>query len=512
MKRTNPVINSDFPDPDIIRVEDTYYMASTTMHYMPGCDILRSFDLMNWEFVTHAYETLAENEAYQLANEKEAYGKGMWAPSFCFHNGTFYITFTSNDLQKTILLTSQNIEKEWMKSEIEGFFYDGSLFFDDDEKVYMVHGQGILYVTELERDLSKAKENGLHRVIVKDQEGIPLGYEGSHLYKKDGFYYLFTCHFLKNSWKTQDYFVSESLEKEFLGGCLIDDNMDYRKYGVAQGGIVDTPDGDWYCFMFQDRGALGRAPVIMPLSFVNGIPVVGEKVVKYLQIPSTRPEHHYNLLNGDDNFHYESNNNGCYLLKPWWQFNHNPDWDFISFQKKENTLSLMTNTCSSNLVFAKNTLTQRCTGPVSSATVTVDGTQMNEGDLAGISAFIGCYGAIALGKDQNGYYLSMFARVASDSSVFGDFAYTQEPTEYERIRISRPVARLKVVTYFSDHEDMAEFYIEEENGNLRQLGVSHPLYFKMDFFTGCRFGLFYFSRQQAGGRADFTKFRYQDHK
>lgn len=111
MKRTNPVINSDFPDPDIIRVEDTYYMASTTMHYMPGCDILRSFDLMNWEFVTHAYETLAENEAYQLANEKEAYGKGMWAPSFCFHNGTFYITFTSNDLQKTVLLTSQNIEK-----------------------------------------------------------------------------------------------------------------------------------------------------------------------------------------------------------------------------------------------------------------------------------------------------------------------------------------------------------------------------------------------------------------
>jgi hypothetical protein len=60
MIKKNPVIYSDFPDPDIIRVEDTYYMASTTMHFMPGCDILRSYDLMNWEFVTHAYDMLAK--------------------------------------------------------------------------------------------------------------------------------------------------------------------------------------------------------------------------------------------------------------------------------------------------------------------------------------------------------------------------------------------------------------------------------------------------------------------
>ena len=38
----NPITRLDYPDPDVIRVEDTYYMVSTTMHFMPGCEILQS--------------------------------------------------------------------------------------------------------------------------------------------------------------------------------------------------------------------------------------------------------------------------------------------------------------------------------------------------------------------------------------------------------------------------------------------------------------------------------------
>ena len=67
--KRNPIINSDFPDPDIIRVNDVYYMASTTMHYMPGCDILQSYDLMNWELIAHAYETLDHTEGQELLEE-----------------------------------------------------------------------------------------------------------------------------------------------------------------------------------------------------------------------------------------------------------------------------------------------------------------------------------------------------------------------------------------------------------------------------------------------------------
>ena len=58
----NPITRLDYPDPDVIRVEDTYYMVSTTMHFMPGCEILQSFDLVHWEHVTYVYETFDHTE------------------------------------------------------------------------------------------------------------------------------------------------------------------------------------------------------------------------------------------------------------------------------------------------------------------------------------------------------------------------------------------------------------------------------------------------------------------
>lgn len=87
--KLNPVLYTDFPDPDIIRVGDTYYLASTTMHFMPGCDILRSYDLMNWEFVSHVYETLEDIPGHRLEGGAHIYGQGMWAPSLRYHEGFF---------------------------------------------------------------------------------------------------------------------------------------------------------------------------------------------------------------------------------------------------------------------------------------------------------------------------------------------------------------------------------------------------------------------------------------
>ena len=75
----NPITRLDYPDPDVIRVEDTYYMVSTTMHFMPGCEILQSFDLVHWEHVTYVYETLDHTDAQQLKRGQNIYGQGMWA-------------------------------------------------------------------------------------------------------------------------------------------------------------------------------------------------------------------------------------------------------------------------------------------------------------------------------------------------------------------------------------------------------------------------------------------------
>ena len=97
MNRPMPIIKTDYPDPDIIRVGDTYYMISTTMHFMPGGVILRSFDLKNWEIASYVYDTLEETGQEKMEGESSIYGKGMWAASLRFHRGVFHVLFSVPD-------------------------------------------------------------------------------------------------------------------------------------------------------------------------------------------------------------------------------------------------------------------------------------------------------------------------------------------------------------------------------------------------------------------------------
>src|SRR3954464_16016753 len=86
----NPVIFADVPDMSMMRVGDTYYMSSTTMHMSPGVPIMKSKDLVNWQLVSYAYDTLADMDELNLTNGKSAYGLGSWASSIRYHNNTFY--------------------------------------------------------------------------------------------------------------------------------------------------------------------------------------------------------------------------------------------------------------------------------------------------------------------------------------------------------------------------------------------------------------------------------------
>ena len=115
----NPITGLDYPDPDVIRVDDTYYMVSTTMHFVPGCEILRSYDLVHWEHLSYVYERLDSTEEQRLVGEKNCYGKGMWAASLRYHKGMYYICFVANDTGKTYLYTADNIEGPWEKRIIE---------------------------------------------------------------------------------------------------------------------------------------------------------------------------------------------------------------------------------------------------------------------------------------------------------------------------------------------------------------------------------------------------------
>ena len=85
----NPIILSDIPDPDIIRVGKDYYMVSTTMHMTPGVPIMHSTDLVNWRIIGYVYDRLEDNDAHNLKNGLNIYGKGQWATCIRYHKGKF---------------------------------------------------------------------------------------------------------------------------------------------------------------------------------------------------------------------------------------------------------------------------------------------------------------------------------------------------------------------------------------------------------------------------------------
>ena len=249
--RDNLYFNMDIPDPDVIFHDGYYYLITTTMHFFPGGEILRSEDLKKWEHWSYVFEKIEGTPAQRLEGDLHIYGKGMWAPVLKFNEGTFYVAFSCNDTKKTYLYRATDLKGPWKRNEIEGFYHDLSLLFDEG-RAYVVYGNTTIHLTELNDELTAPRKGGLDRVIVVDEGNKMLGYEGSHIYKIDGRYYLFMIHSLKDRWRrVEAMFVSDSLDGEFIGGDIFDNDLGIRDSGIAQGGVVEGPDG-WYMIMFQD--------------------------------------------------------------------------------------------------------------------------------------------------------------------------------------------------------------------------------------------------------------------
>src|SRR5471030_2392743 len=175
----NPIIYADVPDLSMIRVGDTYYMSSTTMHMSPGVPIMKSKDLVNWHLVNYAYDTLANIDAMNLTNGKSTYGKGSWASSMRYHNNTFYVsTFAQTD-GRTHIYSTKNIEKgPWKVVSFKPALHDHTLFFDDDGKVYMITGSNKLRIVELNEDVSGIKPGGIDQTFIENA-GLPSSATGA---------------------------------------------------------------------------------------------------------------------------------------------------------------------------------------------------------------------------------------------------------------------------------------------------------------------------------------------
>ena len=497
-KASSYIIPADFPDPDIIRVEDTYYMVSTTMHFMPGCVILRSHNLIDWEHAAYVYDELEATEKETLADNKGAYGKGMWAACIRHHKGKFYISFVANDTGKTYLFTSEKIEGPWQRSEIKGFYHDMSLLFDDDGRVYCVSGNMNITLTEMEADLSGPKARGINKVIIRDNpENVILGYEGSHIYKINGKYYIFFIHMPKGKMRTEACFVSDKIDGPYIGKDVLCSDLAGWNSGTAQGGIVQTPDANWYSIVFQDHGALGRIPVLVPVKFVDAFPVFGAAgfAPKEVNVPDLRTDYQYKPLYSND------------FTNPAWQWNHIPNKALVKLEA--DTFTIKTDKVCKNIVQAANTLTQRTFTEHCAGSVEIDASMLNEGDIAGLCALEGEYGFIGITKKDGKYKLitaeHKIPYTPWSMGVFDD----EEPVITSEKQLSSPKLKLRATFNLEHTKEQVQFAFNENldnNTDFEDFGAPVKLRYTLDQFVGVRFALFCYSTEKTGGQVTFKEF------
>lgn len=495
-KAQNPIIFADVPDLSMIRVGDTYYMSSTTMHMSPGVPVMRSKDLSNWELINYAYDTLAHNDALDLKNGKSAYGRGSWASCINYHQDTFIVSTFSSTTGQTHIYRTPDLEKGlWTTNTFSPSFHDHTIFFDDDEgKVYMIYGNGSLHLQELEQDLSGVKADGIDQVLIENAsapagDNIMLGAEGSQLFKINGRYYLFNITWPRGGMRTVLIYRADHITGPWEGRVSLQDR------GIAQGGLIDTPDGRWFAYLFRDYGGVGRIPYLVPVSWEDGWPVLGEagKVPEYLDLPPAK-----GLLPGivaSDEFKRRKKQPDLPLV---WQWNHNPDNSLWSVRERKGFLRLRTGRIDTSFVMARNTLTQRTIGPECTGSTLLDVGGMKEGDFAGLSLLQRNYGLVGV-KVDNGRKNIVMVKAVSDQAV-----------ELERIPLTQEQVYLRASCNFLDRADTAYFYYSLDGEEWMPIGEPIKMPYTLPHFIGYRFGLFNYATRQIGGYADFDWFHITD--
>ncbi len=487
----NPIIHADVPDMSMIRVGDTYYMSSTTMHMAPGVPIMKSKDLVNWELVSYAYNTLDDTDELNLVNRKNCYGRGSWASCIRYHNNTYYVSTFSGTTNRTYIYYTKDIEKgPWEVKKFSPSYHDHTIFFDDDGKVYMIWGVSRLRMVELKEDLTGVKE-GTERVIIENASApagtnIMLGAEGTQLFKVNGKYYLFNITWPRGGMRTVLVHRADKITGPYEGRLALQDK------GVAQGGLIDTPSGELYAYLFQDHGSVGRIPFMVPVKWEDGWPVLGNdgKVPEVLNLPASR-----GLIPGivaSDEFERNPEDPGLPLV---WQWNHNPDNSLWSVSQRKGYLRLTTGRIDSLFLEAKNTLTQRTIGPVSSATVKLVVSNLKEGDFAGLALLQRKFGQVGV-KVSNG--VKSIVMVNGEGNI---------PQEVEQVKLSQDVVFLKASGDFRDRADIGHFYYSLDGNEWKKIGNQIKMQYSIPHFMGYRFGLFNYATSETGGYADFDWFR-----
>lgn len=503
-KYKNPILNADFPDPDVIRVGDTFYMVSTTMFHFPGATLLKSKDLVNWEYCANPLQRIADSDAYNLQQGLNHYAGGQWAASLSYSQGKFYIYFIAyaangqND-GKNVLLTATDPEGPWTMEYFDHHYYDSGWLFDEGEGgdgfVYVACGIGDIYVAKLNR--STLKEISSTKVL-----SLGNGLEGSHMYHIGDYYYIYATY--GGTEGSQTIFRSKSP----LGPYEEHEGRVFEKQHIHQGALVDTPDGEWWTILFKDAGAIGRIPYLEPVKWTDGWPVVGKSGkdvslngASYAK-PAIQGAHPFTYLPSNDNFTSPQ-------LGLQWEWNHNPVDAGWSLFEHPGCLRLHTVSVTDDLRQAQNSLTQRIQGYTpegsqqakvkdSYGTVKMYVGGMMDGDVAGISVFQDPFSFISV-KQVDGkrfLYGERHYFDAADSSM--------DKVVDTDIELPSDTIYLRATANFGTNK--CKYFYSFDNVTYHTFPLDMDMRFILSVFVGQRFYLFNYATKQTGGYVDIDWF------
>lgn len=540
---TNPVLWTDLPDPDVTQVGDTFYFVSTSMHMIPGVTILKSTDLVNWTYAANVVPQFDNDSFFNLENGNR-YACGQWATAIRYWGGEFHVLFTSNS-NGTYIYSSPTMEGKWRKTTIyegpynplvdrfnelkeqnrnDGFFhhilYDPGMLVDHDGRVYVVHGNSINYITEL--DPVSLQPRSKARVLYKAHRP---GLEGNKLYHIGAYYYMIctyggshsgnvTClrsRSLNGPWEEREVFCCGAREpnSHLLQACII---PIWKKDSEADGHSL--PQLTW-AMTFLDMGALGRIPHLIPVHWIDGWPVFGNWANGNLKMNKPIASNERMGLATTDSF-------SSSRLGLQWQFNHNPDNSKWSLTERPGWLRLhATKICNSMgkhasrqpnknckptpsirvnpkapFLMARNTITQRLFGPKSDITVKVDISHLLEGDKAGIAILNIPYGTLTISKKNKGYVLLQTKGDDQEETVL---ASESIPAKGNQIM---NVSQLWLRVAVDGMKDESTFFYSLDGKCFQMMGPTFKMEYSGRYFVGNRFALFCYNDHGGKGYLD----------
>lgn len=491
---SNPVLWEDLADADVFRVGNMFYYTASTMHYSPGAPILRSYDLLHWEYAGHAVPNLDfDSSAYDL-NGGRAYVKGIWASAMNYRksNGTYY-WIGCVEFNRTYVYTATAVDGVWQKrSRINNCYYDAGLLIDDDDTMYVAYGNTTISVAQLSAD-------GTSQVRAQQVFTSPSSIgtiEGSRFYKVNGSYYIFVTHpangeyVLRSSSPWGPYTAQPLLNN--IGSPIAGGGVPH------QGGIVQTPNGDWYYMAFVDSYPGGRVPVLAPVTWdSSGWPhlqlVNGAWGGSYPYPNVARPPREVKSPTGTDTFTGTT-------LGPEWEWNHNPDntkWTVGS------GLRLQTATVTGDLYSARNTLTHRILGPTSTATIQLDYSTMRDGDRTGLALLRDSSAWIGIKRDNGTTRLVMDTGLTMD----GNWNTTGTGTDQAGVNVSGGRIWLRVnADIRPGSNSQGHFSYSTDGVTFTPLGPGFVMGNSWQFFMGYRYAIFNYATQALGGSVNVASF------